>query len=484
MSASFLFYDLETFGTDPGRSRIAQFAAIRTDLELQPIGPPIDFLVRPADDLLPSPAAAMTTLLGPQRALREGVGEAEAFARIAEEMGQPGTCSVGYNSLRFDDEFIRYGLYRNFHDPYEREWRNGNSRWDLLDALRLMHALRPDGLTWRRREPEAAGTSFRLEHLAADNGLREGMAHEALSDVRALLGLARRFREAQPRLWDYALSLRDKAYAGRLLEPAAAQPVLHVSSRFRPEHHYAAAVLPLARHPRYEKQQVIVCDLAADPTPLLELPAEAIAARVFTRRADLPDGVERIPLKCVHLNKSPALVPWSLLRGADFARLGLDPAQALRHAERLRERAADVAEKVRQVYAGRGEDAAEVDVDQALYRGFLGEGDRRLLAQVRATPPERLGQVRFPFRDARLPELLLRYRARNWPHTLGADERAHWDAYRRRRLLQDSGLSELDYAGYQAEIARLRAEHAGDPVRLALLDELQAWGEALRAGLG
>jgi exodeoxyribonuclease-1 len=193
MTASFLFYDLETFGADPRRTRIAQFAAIRTDAALDQVDEPISFFVQPANDLLPSPIATMITGIAPQDALRDGVNEAEACARIVEEMARPETCSLGYNSLRFDDEFVRHGLYRNFFDPYEREWRGGNSRWDLLDALRLMHALRPDGIAWRPRE-DGGGTSFKLEHLAEDNGLRIGDAHEALSDVRATIGLARLFR--------------------------------------------------------------------------------------------------------------------------------------------------------------------------------------------------------------------------------------------------------------------------------------------------
>ena len=180
MTASFLFYDLDTFGADPRRSRIAQFAAIRTDEALNEVDEPISFFVQPADDLLPSPIATLITGIAPQDALRDGVNEAAAFARILDEMAKPETCSAGYNSLRFDDEFVRHGLYRNFHDAYEREWKAGNSRWDLLDALRLMHALRPEGIAWRQRE-DGAGTSFKLEHLAEDNGLRIGDAHEALS---------------------------------------------------------------------------------------------------------------------------------------------------------------------------------------------------------------------------------------------------------------------------------------------------------------
>ena len=178
MSDSFLFYDLETFGADPRRSRIAQFAAVRTDAALDVVEEPISLFVRPADDLLPSPVATLITGITPQQALAEGMAEAEAAARIVEEMARPGTCTLGYNSLRFDDEFVRHTLFRNFFDPYEREWRGGNSRWDLLDVLRLAHALRPEGIEWPRREDGA--TSFRLEHLALANGVRS-IAFPAIS---------------------------------------------------------------------------------------------------------------------------------------------------------------------------------------------------------------------------------------------------------------------------------------------------------------
>ena len=481
MAGSFLFYDLETFGADPRRSRIAQFAAVRTTPALDVMEEPLSFFVQPADDLLPSPIATLITGITPQRALHEGVNEAEAFARIADEMGRPETCTLGYNSLRFDDEFVRHGLFRNFHEPYEREWRGGNSRWDLLDALRLMHALRPDGLVWRQRE-DGKGTSFRLEHLAEDNGLREGMAHEALSDVRALIGVARRFKQAQPRLWDYALRLRDKRFAASLLDTVAMTPLLHVSQRYPAARLCAAPVLPLARHPQIDSR-VVVFDLDADPEPLLALDADAIAARLYVRQEDLPEGELRIPLKEVHTNRCPALVRWDHLRPDDFARLGVDAGLAEARAQRLRAAGPALAEKVRRVYA-RERQAAAADPDAALYDGFLGEGDKRLLAQLRGTPPQLLGRASFAFRDPRLPELLFRYRARNWPETLLPAERADWDAYRRRRLLTDAGLSELTLAQYREDIARLRDEHANAPDRLALLDQLSAWGDQLAAGLG
>jgi exodeoxyribonuclease-1 len=476
MSDSFLFYDLETFGADPRLSRIAQFAAIRTDASLEQVGDAVDFMVRPADDLLPSPGATMVTGITPQRALAEGVNEATAFARIVEEMAQPGTCTLGYNSLRFDDEFVRCGLFRNFHDPYEREWKGGNCRWDLLDVMRLAHALRPEGIAWPKREDGA--TSFRLEHLADANGVREGDAHEALSDVRALIGMARLLRRGQPRLWDYALGLRDKRLAARLLDPIAMRPALHVSQRYPAARMCAAAVLPLSLHPGIASR-MLVFDLDGDPELLLDLDVDTIAARLYARREDLAEGEQRVPLKEVHLNRSPALVAWDHLRPADFARLGIDRTLAESRAQRLRGVAAEVAEKVRRVFAVQ-EARAPADADASLYDGFLPDGDRRRCAMVRATPPEALGSRDFGFEDPRMVVLLFRYRARNWPETLSPGERARWDGWRRARLQPGSGLADPDAGMFEAEMAAMRATHAGDAGKLALLDALDDW----KAGLG
>jgi len=479
MPGSFLFYDLETFGADPRTSRVAQFAAIRTDTELNEIDEPISIFVRPADDLLPSPIATLITGIAPQAALRDGMNEAQAFALIFDEMARPETCSLGYNSLRFDDEFVRYGLFRNFYDAYEREWRAGNCRWDLLDVLRLAHALRPDGLVWPKREDGA--TSFKLEHLAEANGVRIGDAHEALSDVRALIGLARKFKQAQPRLWDYALKLRDKRFAASLIDVVAMTPVLHVSQRFPASRLCAAPVLPLARHPRIDNR-VLVFDLAQDPQALLRLSPGEIADRLYTPAADLPEGEERIALKEVHLNRSPALVAWDHLRDADFARLMIDPQQVAERAALLRAAGPALAEKVRQVFSSE-RDRAPADVDASLYDGFLGDGDKRVFTEVRATPPHALGAKPFGFRDARLPELLFRYRARNWPDTLSASERARWNDYRRLRLRDERGLSEYSFDTFRSEIAALRSTHTADGSKQVLLDQLEAWGREVEASL-
>ena len=479
MADSFLFYDLETFGQDPRRTRIAQFAAIRTDAELNEIDTPVSFYVRPADDLLPSPYATLVTGITPQHALAEGISEADALARINDLMSRPGTCSLGYNTLRFDDEFIRHGLFRNFFDPYEREWRNGNSRWDLLDMLRLMHALRPEGIVWPKREDGA--TSFKLEHLAEANGVRDGDAHEALSDVRATIGMARLFRKAQPRLWEYALRLRDKRFVSSLLDVTALQPLLHISMRYPATRLCAAPVLPLAVHPQINNRY-IVFDLEGDIDALLELPAETIAERLYLRSSEMPEGMARVPLKEVHTNKVPALVAWNHLRADDHARLGLDVDAIQAKVERLRPHAPMLAEKARLVFS-RPREGGPSDVDASIYDGFLGAGDKPLLARVRTTAADGLAALEGEFNDPRLPELLLRYRARNHPGSLDPSAQARWQAYRQQRLRGDDRLGEVNLAEYREQIDTLAAESADDLRRNTLLQALRDWGKQLEDSL-
>ena len=481
---SFFWYDLETFGQDPRRTRIAQFAGLRTDDDLNPIGEPLVMYCKPADDLLPSPEATLITGITPHQALREGVREAELIGHVLDEMSVPQTCTVGYNSLRFDDEFIRYTAYRNFHDPYEREWRGGNSRWDLLDMLRLAHALRPDGMVWPRRA-DAAGaatgaTSFKLTDLSAANGIGHENAHDALSDVHALVGLARLFKLAQPKLYDYCLKLRDKRFAAGLLDVAHMKPVLHITGKYPATRRNAALVAPICRHPGIDNR-VIVFDLDADPAALLAYGADEIADRLYTPTADLPTGESRIPLKEIHLNRCPALVALDVLREPDFERLRIDPALAQRRVETLRT-ADGLAEKVRRVFAAPREKHV-ADTDAALYDGFVPDHDKRLFQQVRTAMPEALCAFAAQFQDPRLSELAFRYQARNWPETLDAGQQARWNAYRRARLDSDAGLSEYSFETHAASIAALRAGHAEDGRAQVLLDALQDWGRRIGSGL-
>jgi exodeoxyribonuclease-1 len=470
---SFYWHDYETFGIDACRDRPAQFAGLRTNRNLEPIGEPLAVYCKPARDVLPSPMSCLITGITPQRAERDGVIEAEFAARIHEQLAEPGTCAVGFNSIRFDDEFTRNLLYRNFYDPYAREWENGNSRWDVIDLARMCYALRPQGIQWPLRED---GTpTFRLEDLTAANGIGHEHAHDALSDVNATIALARLLRSRQPRLFDFYFALRRKQRAFELLDHVHRKPVLHVSSRYPAERGCIAMVVPLAVHPQ-QPNKIIVYDLDVDPAPLLELDAADIADRVFTARDDLPEGIERIPLKAVSANRSPALAPITVLAGADTGRIRLDPERCLKHLQMITD-SAGIAEKVTAVFSATAGERETADPELALYHRFMGDADRKVLRDVRGTPPAQLGQRRFPFIDGRCQELLFRYRARNWPVHLAADEAARWDDYRRARLTTQTETTTLTLDAYLVEIA-LRRTTADGPQTL-ILDALEAWGHEI-----
>ncbi len=471
---TFFWHDYETTGTDPRRDRPSQFAGIRTTLELEIVAEPVMFYCQPAPDVLPHPQACLITGITPQHALRDGVIEAEFASRVLEQLGAPGTCGVGYNSLRFDDEITRNLLYRNFHDPYEREWKQQNSRWDLIDLVRMCYALRPHGINWPLREDGMA--SFRLEDLARANQLQQTRAHDALSDVEATIQLARLIRTQQPRLFDYYFGLRRKQRAAELLDHIHRTPVLHVSSRYPASRGCLTVIAPLAQHPQ-QANAVIVYDLDVDPTPLLELDAEEIADRVFVSRADLPEDIERIPLKLVHTNRSPALAPMSTLKDVDHARIQLDTKRALAHLQRLQD-AQGLTEKLRHVFASAGRSAAEpIDPELAIYAGFPSDQDKSLLAEVRRSNPQELTEHPPAFQDPRYTELLFRYRARNWPESLDAADHARWQAFRRRRLDTETSLTGLTLAQYADTIRQLRSQPDLSAEQHRVLDALEDWGK-------
>ena len=469
-AATFFWHDYETFGRVPRRDRPAQFAGLRTDLELNEVDAPVMLHCHPAPDMLPDPESVLLTGILPQHCQAHGLPE-HAFAdAVARELGRPGTIGVGYNSIRFDDEVTRFLFWRNLMDPYAREWRDGCGRWDLLDVLRCAYALRPDGIEWPR--DDAGRVSFRLERLTAANGLAHEAAHDALSDVRATVALARLMKSRQPRLWDFCLKLREKSAVQAQI--VAGRPLLHVSGQYPVERGCLAIVWPFAPHP-VNRNEVIVWDLAQDPGLLMSLSADEIRARLFVRDADLPEGVTRLPLKTVHINRAPVVIgQLQTLDDATAARWGLDKGLAMRHAERAGQISGELLGVWDKVFA-REAPANRPDVDEDLYGGFVGDDDRRRLAQLRALPPQALARERPVFRDARLDELLFRYRARNFPETLDDGERERWHRHCVARLHEGAdGATTL--AAFQARIDELAesADERGQALLEALLDHAEA----------
>ncbi|MFZ6750790.1 exodeoxyribonuclease I [Undibacterium sp. Ren11W] len=431
---SFLWHDYETFGAQARRDRPAQFAAIRTDADLNEIGEPIMLYCQPAPDFLPDPQSCLITGITPQECLERGVPEYQFAATIEQAFSQPGTIGVGYNTIRFDDEITRFMFWRNLIDPYAREWQNDCGRWDILDVVRTTYALRPDGINW---PTNAEGKpSFRLEHLSAANGLAHEAAHDALSDVRATIALAKLIRQHQPKLFDFCLSLHKKERVAAEIGLPLKKAFLHVSGMIPAERGCITAVWPLAVHPQ-NKNEVIVWDLNVDPSELFTLDAASIKLRMFSKADALPEGVSRLPIKSIHLNKSPIVIGnLKTLSTERATHWGLDMQLVQNHAK-LAEGAPDMASIWQQIFSRNSE--AGIDVDEDLYGGFVGNNDRRTLTDLRAMKPEELASTRPQFQDARLAELLFRYRARNFPATLSSQETQRWQRHIAARLLDGAG---------------------------------------------
>jgi exodeoxyribonuclease I len=473
------WHDYETWGEVPAQDRPSQFAGVRTDEDLNVIGEPLMIYCKPSPDVLPKPEACLVTGLLPHVALEKGFIEAEFVAKIVAELGAPGTCGVGYNSIRFDDEVTRYMLYRNFYDPYEREWRNGNSRWDIIDVVRMTRALRPEGIEWPNYDD--GSPCFKLEQLTKANHLTHEAAHDALSDVYATIALAKLIKTKQPKLYDYAYRLRDKRFAASLIDIDGHKPLLHISSRFPSVQGNAALVLPLAMHPS-NKNSVIAYNLNTSPSVLLHLSLDECRARLFIRTEDLPEGVERLGLKEIHLNKTPMLLPPNMLDDKTAERLQINKTQCEQHWQEftqlgMQEQQA-LQQKLYQLYNEQNF-VEKTDPEHMLYQGFFNEQDKKLMQQVRHSSPEDLARKHFPFADARLPALLFRYRARNFPQSLNDEEKHRWRDFCQKRLTDPAAGASMVLEQLQQEVARLSVESTTSDAQKLLLGGLKGYAEGL-----
>ncbi|WP_414830645.1 exodeoxyribonuclease I [Alteromonas sp. H39] len=472
---SILWHDYETFGTSPQKDLPCQFAAIRTDSDLNIIGKPINIMSQIANDYLPQPGACLVTGITPQQTLRDGMIEAEFSRQVFAAMSEPNTCVAGYNSIRFDDEVSRYLFYRNFYDPYAREWRNGNSRWDIIDLARACYALRPDGINWPTREDGAP--SFKLEHLTQANGIAHGDAHDALSDVHATIGLAKLIKTHQPKLYDYAFSLRSKQNVLKQFDFSRPSVLLHISSRLPAHQGCCTWVMPVAMHPN-NPNAVIVIDLSRATTLLESGNTEEIRQALYARQDELDDPSVRPGLKLIHINRSPFVTTAKAMTEENAARLGLDREQCLENFRLLSQRQ-EILDKVVAVFDEPHADSQD-DADHALYSGgFLNDEDRRWCETVREAEPYQLAVMADKTHNPRLRTLLFRYRARNFPQTLSHDEMQRWQHHRQYRLTDPDSPASLTIEAFLFSLETLAQENVDDPNKQAILRALYQYAENL-----
>ncbi len=468
MTQTFLFYDLETSGLSARDDRIMQFAGQRTTLDLEPIGEPINVLVKLNDDTLPSPEAIMVTHITPQSTQADGFTEAEFCRFLQEEVFTEETIVVGYNNVRFDDEFIRHLFWRNFYDPYSWCWQDGRSRWDMLDVVRMTRALRPSGIEWPVTD-EGKPTN-RLELLTKVNGISHESAHDALSDVSALIDITHLIRDKQPQLFAYLLKMRDKKQVQDLVNLEDKQPFVYVSGRYDQQFEKASIAFPLTSAPN---KNVVVYDLRHDPTPFIELDEKALQARLTApwqeRRAD--DFVA-VPVKTLQYNRCPAVAPLGVLGQDDgWSRIALDQATVKKHMAILMAHP-EFAERIRSILENRTfETSGEaMDPEAALYDGFINDSrDKLRIEVVRNADTGQLADLHPDFTDERLPGLLLHYKARNYPMSLSDDEQSGWESWRAERI-------QKKLPSYIQSLQRLAKEPQADTF---ILEELQLWAESV-----
>ncbi len=467
MSKTFFFYDLETSGLNPRDSRIMQFAGIRTDTDFNPIGEPYNLLVKLNDDTIPSPEALMVTGISPQQTQLEGYTEAE-FSKILEsEVFIEDTVAVGFNNIRFDDEFVRHLFWRNFHDPYEWSWRDGRSRWDLLDVVRMTRALRPEGIKWPVDEKGVA--TNRLELVTKINGIDHFKAHDALSDVEALIAVTKLINEKQPQLFEYLLKMRDKNEIKKLVNLDNKQPFVYVSGRLDSEYNKATVAFPLTSG---KNGNVVVYDLRYDPTPFLGLSAKELAAKLFASYEDRQkEDFIKLPVKEFQYNHAPAVAPLGVLTTNDgWQKISLDENLINKNMKTLVS-SPQFAENIRSVFENRQEFKKSADPESQLYDGFVPDVDKIRIEAVRNATEKDLADFHPEFTDERLGGLLLHYKARNFPRSLAKDEVIAWEKWRSEKIM-------AAMPSFVDSLKRVSSSVLDDN-KTFILEELKLWAESI-----
>ena len=466
MSQTFFFYDLETSGLSARDDRIMQFAGIRTTLELEPIGEPYNILVKLNDDTLPSPDALMVTGITPQETQADGYTEAEFSKLLVDEIFTADTITVGFNNIRFDDEFIRHLFWRNFFDPYEWAWKDGRSRWDILDVIRMTRALRPEGIEW----PFVDGKETnRLELITRLNGIDHLKAHDALSDVEALIAVTKLVKDNQPQLYNYLLKIRDKKEVKKLVNLDDKQPFVYVSGQFSVDFHKATVSFPLTSG---RNSNVVVYDLRYDPTEFLALSPADLEKRLFASWDDRQkEGFVAVPVKELQYNRAPAVAPLGVLEQEDgWSRISLDQATITKNRNTLLS-VPSFAENVRSIFEKRPEFKKSTDAESQLYDGFVADVDTLRIEKVRQADVEQLADLHPNFNDDRLSPLLLHYKARNFARSLAEDEAMAWETWRAEHVLKQ-------LPGFVKRLQELSANISDENKRF-VLEELQLWAESI-----
>lgn len=478
MANTLLWYDLETFGLNPRSDRIAQFAAVRTNDKFEIIDDPIILYCKISPETIPDPMACMVTGITPQETLEKGLSEYEFMKAIDYQFSASNTCVVGFNSIRFDDEFIRHLYYRNFMDPYLREWTNGNSRWDIIDLVRATHDLRPEGINWPKNN--WGYSTIKLEKLTEANGISHENAHDALSDVYATIAIAKLIQEKQPRLFKYVFDLRKKDKVRSLLNIESKEPVVHTSQMFQNKNSYTTLVSPLGVDPT-NRNCIYSFDLRYSPTDLIMLPVEEVRRRVFTPEKQLGVGEKRVPLKGIHINKCPFVAPLSTLTDEVAIRLGINKQECLKHYDQLKNNS-ELIQKIREIFApNEAKSLGLDDVDSQLYSAFFRDDDKAAFKLIHSVEPEKLVKMELKCHDNRVPELWRRFKGRNFLELLDENEQKWWKNYCAARMISPRISGASDFGEFKKRLDNYRNNSETTAAELRIVKALSDWADIIES---
>ncbi len=479
LPASFLFHDYETWGISPQYDYPCQFAAIRTDQNLEPIAAPINITATIHLDYLPHPQAVLVTGITPQMTITNGQNEYEFMRQVHHAMMQPNTCVVGYNSIKFDDEVSRYSFYRNFIDPYQREYHRGNSRWDLINLVRACYALRPEGIKWPLGDNGLV--SFKLEKLTQENDISHTHAHDALSDVYATIAMAKLILQHQPKLFEYAYQLRSKQAVVRLLEQHQQLPLIYINPYRSAKYGCISIILPMCPHPS-NKNATICIELTKDIRPLLNETPETLKRIQYLSKDQRNEDTPEVAMIIIKHNQCPFLAPMKTLSPNRATDLNID-------LNEIDQRLACLTQICQDYNAYQNlimtltelntppahTDTHDLDAEVSLYSGgFMSEGEKQFCQRIHMTPPEELADLKEHVPSQRMAALLQLFIGRNYAHLLTQEAHSDWLKHCYNRLTQSE--KRLTLTRYMAIIEELKCTGTLNSDQLQLLDELTQYG--------
>jgi exodeoxyribonuclease-1 len=422
---TFLFHDYETFGADPRRDRPAQFAAIRTDINFNKVDEPFMIYAKMQEDTLPSPTACMITKITPSEVNEKGIPEIEFIKKINDEMKVPNTCSLGYNTIQFDDEVTRNTLYRNLLDPYEREYKNNCTRWDLIDVVRMTVALFPETLVLGERDGKP---SYKLEELSKANGILHEAAHDALSDVWATIGIAKIIKDKQNKLFNM---LFEKRMKNNILEAInTGLPLIIASSFFGLEKKYVDFILPITENPN-NKNEFFCVKLSRSKEEIENLinnSSDFIKDLLYSSNDELLEkGKERPGFHVLKINKCPVLLTSNDLkelfddedRKNLYNRLGFDMNLIIDSYKYVKTKKEEIKKILLDVYKPMKYPDL-LDSDIRIYDGFASFKDKKQFNyfHIDLENGKESKHLNANFDDSRYKEMVFRAIVRNYPEKL------------------------------------------------------------------